>query len=63
MSDIVTIKGLKYGLQLTFAKGATFDDVQANLLDKLQSGDGSPKSKTNRCAECFIGTECFSAQN
>jgi len=40
MGDIVTIKGLKYGLQLTFAKGATFDDVQANLLDKLQSGDG-----------------------
>ena len=39
MSDIVTIKGLKYGLQLTFAKGASFDDVQANLLDKLQSGD------------------------
>lgn len=40
MNDIVTIKGLKYGLQLTFAKGASFDDVQANLLDKLQSGDG-----------------------
>ena len=40
MSDIVTIKGLKYGLQLTFAKGASFDDVQANLLNKLQSGDG-----------------------
>ena len=39
MSDIVTIKGLKYGLQLTFDKGASFDDVQANLLDKLQSGD------------------------
>lgn len=39
MSDIVTIKGLKYGLQLTFAKDASFDDVQANLLDKLQSGD------------------------
>lgn len=39
MNDIVTIKGLKYGLQLTFAKGASFDDVQANLLDKLQSGD------------------------
>lgn len=39
MSDIVTIKGLKYGLQLTFAQGASFDDVQANLLDKLQSGD------------------------
>lgn len=40
MSDIVTIKGLKYGLQLTFANGASFDDVRANLLDKLQSGDG-----------------------
>jgi len=40
MSDIVTIKGLKYGLQLNFAKGASFDDVQANLLDKLQSGNG-----------------------
>ena len=40
MSDIVTIKGLKYGLQLTFAKGASFDDVQANLLDKLESGNG-----------------------
>ena len=40
MHDIVTIKGLKYGLQLTFAKGATFDDVQANLLDKLESGNG-----------------------
>ena len=39
MNDIVTIKGLKYGLQLTFAKGASFDEVQANLLDKLQSGD------------------------
>ncbi len=39
MSDIVSIKGLKYGLQLTFAKGASFDDVQANLLDKLQSGN------------------------
>ena len=40
MNDIVTIKGLKYGLQLTFAKGASFDDVQANLLNKLESGDG-----------------------
>ncbi len=39
MNDIVTIKGLKYGLQLTFAKGASFDDVQANLLNKLESGD------------------------
>ena len=40
MSDIVTIKGLKYGLQLTFANGASFDDVQANLLNKLESGNG-----------------------
>ena len=39
MSDIVTIKGLKYGLQLSFAKGANFDDVQKNLLNKLESGD------------------------
>ena len=40
MNDIVTIKGLKYGLQLTFAKGAEFSDVQANLLEKLESGNG-----------------------
>ena len=39
MSDIVTIKGLKYGLQLSFAKGASFEAVQANLLDKLQTGN------------------------
>ena len=40
MSDIVTIKGLKYGLQLTFDKGATFEAVQANLLNKLETGNG-----------------------
>ena len=40
MNDIVTIKGLKYGLQLTFAKGASFEDVQADLLEKLQSSEG-----------------------
>ncbi|MBE8954863.1 MAG: septum site-determining protein MinC [Quinella sp. 2Q5] len=40
MNDIVTIKGLKYGLQLTFAKGASFEDIQANLLEKLESGNG-----------------------
>lgn len=39
MSDIVKIKGLKSGLQLSFAKGASFDDVQASLLKKLQTGD------------------------
>ena len=39
MSDIVKIKGLKSGLQLTFAKGASFDDVQANILNKLETGN------------------------
>lgn len=39
MGDIVKIKGLKSGLQLSFAKGASFDDVQANLLNKLRTGD------------------------
>ncbi len=39
MNDIVKIKGLKSGLQLSFAKGASFDDVQANLLDKLETGN------------------------
>lgn len=39
MSDIVKIKGLKTGLQLSFAKGASFDDVQANLLSKLETGN------------------------
>ena len=39
MSDIVKIKGLKSGLQLIFANGASFDDVQANLLHKLESGN------------------------
>lgn len=39
MSDIVKIKGLKSGLQLSFAKGVGFDDVQANLLSKLETGN------------------------
>ena len=39
MSDIVKIKGLKSGLQLSFAKGASFDDVQANILNKLETGN------------------------
>lgn len=39
LSDIVKIKGLKSGLQLSFANGASFDDVQANLLNKLQTGN------------------------
>ena len=39
LSDIVKIKGLKSGLQLSFAKGASFDDVKANLLNKLETGN------------------------
>ena len=39
MNDIVKIKGLKSGLQLSFAKGASFDDVQANILNKLETGN------------------------
>ena len=38
MSDIVKIRGLKSGLQLSFATGARFEDVQENLLNKLESG-------------------------
>ncbi len=38
MSDIVKIRGVKSGLQLSFAKGANFDEVQANLLEKLETG-------------------------
>ena len=38
MSDIVKIKGLKSGLQLSFANGARFEDVQANILNKLETG-------------------------
>lgn len=38
MSDIVKIRGLKSGLQLSFAKGASFEDVQANILNKLEMG-------------------------
>lgn len=39
LTDIVKIKGLKSGLQLSFAKGASFDDVQANILNKLETGN------------------------
>ena len=38
MNDIVKIRGLKSGLQLSFANGARFEDVQANLLNKLETG-------------------------
>ena len=38
MRDIVKIRGLKSGLQLSFSNGASFEDVQANLLDKLETG-------------------------
>lgn len=39
MSDIVKIKGVKAGLQLTFAKEASFEDVEKNLTEKLESGN------------------------
>ncbi len=39
MSEVVKIKGLKTGLQLSFAKGASFEDIQADLQNKLESGD------------------------
>ena len=58
MSDIVTIKGLKYGLQLTFAKGASFDDVQANLLNKLESGNGF----FIRGTTVFVPKGCFAEE-
>ena len=38
MSEIVKIRGLKSGLQLSFANGARFEEVQANLLNKLETG-------------------------
>lgn len=38
MNDIVKIRGLKSGLQLSFANGARFEEVQANLLNKLETG-------------------------
>ena len=36
--DIVKIKGTSLGLQLSFAPDASFEDVRANLLKKLDSG-------------------------
>ena len=55
LSDIVKIKGLKSGLQLSFAKGASFDDVQANLLNKLQTGN----KFFIRGTTVFVSKECF----
>ncbi len=37
--DIVKIKGTKAGLQLSFAKGAKFEDIKTNILCKLESGN------------------------
>ena len=38
--EIVKIKGSKSGLQLSFADGATFDDVRQDIEEKLVSGTG-----------------------
>ena len=41
MSDeIVRIKGTKSGLQLLFAAGATYDEIEAEIRDKLAKGSG-----------------------
>lgn len=37
--DIVKIKGMKAGLQLSFSRGAKFEDIRANILHKLESGN------------------------
>ncbi len=37
--DIVKIKGMKAGLQLSFQNGAKFEDIKANILHKLESGN------------------------
>ena len=37
--DIVKIKGMKAGLQLSFSRGAKFEDIKANILHKLESGN------------------------
>ena len=37
--DIVKIKGIKAGLQLSFATGAKFEDIKSNILGKLESGN------------------------
>ena len=38
--DIVKIKGTKSGLQLTFSKGAKFEEIEQDILQKLRSGSG-----------------------
>lgn len=38
--DIVKIKGMRAGLQLSFAKNAKFDEIKSNILNKLESGNG-----------------------
>ena len=37
--DIVKIKGMKAGLQLSFSRGAKFEDIRANIVNKLESGN------------------------
>jgi septum site-determining protein MinC len=39
MSEIVKIRGLKYGLQLLFERNASFDEVKNSILEKLTTGD------------------------
>lgn len=39
MEDIVKIKGMKAGLVLSFTRGAKFDEIRANIQNKLESGN------------------------
>ncbi len=39
MEDIVKIKGMKAGLILSFTRGAKFDEIRANIQNKLESGN------------------------
>ena len=38
--EIVKIKGGRKGLQLSFAEGASFDDIWKHIEQKLESGSG-----------------------
>ena len=39
MEDIVKIKGMKAGLMLSFKRDAKFDEIRANIQNKLESGN------------------------
>jgi len=60
MSDeIVKIKGAKTGLQLTFAQGATFADIEAYIRDKLETNESFFKRGTM----VQVAPDALNAQN